>query len=224
MNAKLSRGRPRKESKDFESRNEQILDAAAEMFATRGYADTDVEELAATIGIGKGTIYRAFNSKQELFFATLSKSIDQMYSFIVKEVGEKNVEGVLQIEAGVRAFLKFFDQNPHVIELFVQERAVFSSSEKSSFWEHCRKNSTRWEAFFADLMAKGYIRKLNARWVADTLNQLLYGQLFLHRLDGNGQSLESRSRDILTLFFVGILTKNGLEKIDLGVDLGGLYE
>ncbi len=224
MNAKLNRGRPRKESKDLESRNEQILEAAAEMFASKGYADTDVEVLAATLGIGKGTIYRAFNSKQDLFFATMSKSIDKMYSFIVKEVGERNVEGVLQIEAGVRAFLKFFDENPHVIELFVQERAVFSSSEKNSFWEHCRRNSARWEAFFADLMAKGYIRKLNPKWVADTLNQLLYGQLFLHRLDAKAQSLESRSQDILTLFFVGILTKTGLEKIDLGLDLGGLYE
>jgi len=223
MNTKAGRGRPKKDLKEFQNRNEQILDAARLMFASRGFADTDVEELASELGIGKGTIYRAFPSKQELFFATVDRSLEQMAGFIKAEVAAQQVEGLQKIQTAVKAFLHFFDANPAVIELFIQERAVFSGQGHSSFWEHCRKNSARWETFFSDLMAQGFIRKSDPRWLADTLNQLLYGQLFLHRMDGSQQSLKSKSNDILTIFFVGILTKEALRNSQaLGIDLGGL--
>lgn len=220
----ITRGRPKKDATQLESRNDQILVAASLMFAERGFNNTDVEELAAELGIGKGTIYRAFPSKQELFFATLNRALEQMADFIKGELDGQNAQGVLRIQAGVRCFLRFFDQNPHVIELFVQERAVFAGRDHSTFWGHCRKNSARWEAFFNDLMEQGYVRKLDGRWLAETLNQLLYGQLFLHRMNGDTASLESRSDNILTIFFIGILTKKGLDATALSLDIGAPHE
>lgn len=221
MTKTLTRGRPKKDPGSFESRNQQIMDAACKMFAERGYANTDIEELAAELEIGKGTIYRAFTSKQELFFATVNRSLEQMTIFIKSTADAENARGVQRIQAGVRAFLRFFDQNPEVIELFMQERAVFYSSQKcSTFWEHCRRNSARWEAFFSELMELGYVKTLDAKWLAETLNQLLYGQLFLHRMDGSQVSLESRSKNVLTLFFTGILTSKGLEATAFGAEKG----
>ncbi len=224
MTKTITRGRPKKDPGSFEIRNEHILTAACRMFAERGYSNTDVEELAAELEIGKGTIYRAFPSKQELFFATVNRSLEQMAAFIRNEADAENAQGVHRIQAGVRAFLRFFDNNPQVIELFVQERAVIKDQKSSTFWDHCRKNSARWEAFFTELMELGYVRTLDARWLAETLNQLLYGQLFLHRMDGAQVSLESRSQNILTLFFIGILTSKGLEATAFGADMGGLHE
>ncbi len=224
MTKTSTRGRPKKDPGIFEIRNEHILNAACKMFSERGYANTDVEELAAELEIGKGTIYRAFPSKQALFFATVNRSLEQMSTFIRNEADQQNAQGVHRIQAGIRAFLRFFDKNPQVIELFIQERAVFSAEKCSTFWDHCRKNSARWEAFFSELMELGYVRTLDARWLAETLNQLLYGQLFLHRMDGAQVSLESRSKNILTLFFTGILTSKGLEATAFGADMGDLHE
>jgi AcrR family transcriptional regulator len=224
MTKTMTRGRPKKDPGSFEERNEQILTAACQMFADRGYTHTDVEELAAELDIGKGTIYRAFPSKQELFFATVNRSLEQMTVFIKSELDKENVVGVNRIQAGVRAFLRFFDKHPQVIELFMQERAVFSGQNCSTFWDHCRRNSARWEIFFSELMELGYVRKLDAKWLAETLNQLLYGQLFLHRMDGAQVSLESRSENIITLFFTGILTSKGLEATVFGAEFGGQHE
>lgn len=220
MTNTLTRGRPKKDPSSFEARNELILDAAAKMFAERGYAACDIEELAAELEIGKGTIYRAFNSKQELFFAAVNRSLEKMTTFIRNAADAEDARGVHRIQAGVKAFLRFFDQNPQVIELFFQERATFASQKCSTFWDHSRRNSARWQAFFADLMDQGYVRKLDARWLAETLNQLLYGQLFLHRMDENPAPLESRSQNILTLFFTGILTSKGLEATAFGAKEG----
>ncbi|HEY9679333.1 MAG TPA: TetR/AcrR family transcriptional regulator [Drouetiella sp.] len=220
MSKSATRGRPKKDASSLELRNDQILAAACQMFAARGYAGTDVEELAAELGIGKGTIYRAFNSKQELFFAAVNRALELMMAFIKTEADAENAEGVARIQAGVKAFLRFFDQNPEVIELFIQERAAFANQKSSTFWDHSKRHSSRWQAFFQELMDLGYVRKLDARWLAETLNQLLYGQLFLHRMENDQASLESRSQNILTLFFTGILTSKGLEATAFGADKG----
>ncbi len=46
-----------------------IIEAAARIFARRGYGRTVVAEIAAEAGVGKGTIYEYFESKEALFFA-----------------------------------------------------------------------------------------------------------------------------------------------------------
>ncbi len=46
-----------------------IIEAAARVFAQKGYAGAVVSDIAVQAGIGKGTIYEYFESKEELFFA-----------------------------------------------------------------------------------------------------------------------------------------------------------
>ena len=46
-----------------------IIEAAAKVFANRGYSGTLMADIAAEAGIGKGTIYEYFPSKEGLFFA-----------------------------------------------------------------------------------------------------------------------------------------------------------
>ncbi|WP_431323286.1 TetR/AcrR family transcriptional regulator [Rhizobium sp. YTU87027] len=49
----------------------QILDAAFEEFVDRGYVATRVEDIAARIGVTKGTIYVYFETKEQLFEAMI---------------------------------------------------------------------------------------------------------------------------------------------------------
>ncbi len=52
-------------------KKERIIAAALTAFAQKGYAGTRIIEVAQAAGIGKGTIYEYFPSKEALFFATL---------------------------------------------------------------------------------------------------------------------------------------------------------
>ena len=45
-----------------------IIEAAAKVFARRGFASTLMAEIAIEAGIGKGTLYEYFDSKEDLFF------------------------------------------------------------------------------------------------------------------------------------------------------------
>jgi AcrR family transcriptional regulator len=52
-----------------QNKKSRIIEAAARVFANRGYNSTLIAEIAAEAGIGKGTIYEYFPSKEDLFFA-----------------------------------------------------------------------------------------------------------------------------------------------------------
>ncbi len=54
---------------------ERILAAALESFAQKGYAGTNLRELAASLGMGKSSLYRHFDSKEALWNALLDEMI-----------------------------------------------------------------------------------------------------------------------------------------------------
>src|SRR5258705_5710959 len=54
-----------------EMRRLAILGAARKVFARQGYADTVVDDIAGEAGIGKGTLYLYFPSKEKIYLAAL---------------------------------------------------------------------------------------------------------------------------------------------------------
>ena len=57
------------------ARPEEILSAALEAFADRGFAATKLEDVARRAGVTKGTIYLYFDSKEALFKALIRETI-----------------------------------------------------------------------------------------------------------------------------------------------------
>jgi AcrR family transcriptional regulator len=58
-----------------EARPQELLDAALELFAEKGFAATRSEEVAARAGVSKGTLYLYFPSKEELFKAVVRTNL-----------------------------------------------------------------------------------------------------------------------------------------------------
>ncbi len=56
-----------KQSKQ-DGKHRRILEAAVQVFARKGFAGTSIAAIAAQAGIGKGTVYSYFRSKEDLFF------------------------------------------------------------------------------------------------------------------------------------------------------------
>ena len=54
---------------------ERILAAALELFSQKGYAGTNIRELAGSLGMGKSSMYRHFESKEEIWNTLLDELI-----------------------------------------------------------------------------------------------------------------------------------------------------
>ncbi|MBV9062671.1 MAG: TetR/AcrR family transcriptional regulator [Alphaproteobacteria bacterium] len=62
-------------SRRKDARPQEILDAALEVFAEKGFAAARMDEIAKRAGVTKGTIYLYFASKEELFKALVREAI-----------------------------------------------------------------------------------------------------------------------------------------------------
>ncbi|MFG6466626.1 TetR/AcrR family transcriptional regulator [Roseateles sp. BYS87W] len=69
----MSAPSPRQRRKD--ARPQELLDAALALFVEKGFAATRSEEIAARAGVAKGTLYRYYPSKDELFKAMVRDNL-----------------------------------------------------------------------------------------------------------------------------------------------------
>ena len=68
-------GNPGKRVQQKEARRVAIIEAALEEFTNQGFTATKLEDVAVRAGIGKGTIYLYFNSKEELFEEVVRRTL-----------------------------------------------------------------------------------------------------------------------------------------------------
>jgi AcrR family transcriptional regulator len=71
-----------------EARPQELLDAALELFARKGYAATRAEEVAARAGVSKGTLYLYFQSKAELLKAVIRDRLSSQIRLSMLEADE----------------------------------------------------------------------------------------------------------------------------------------
>ena len=71
--------------KKKEKTKQAILNAAIELFSTKGFENTSIEELAKVAGIGKGTIYGYFQTKTEILYAFCESELDHIHEELVKQ-------------------------------------------------------------------------------------------------------------------------------------------
>ena len=57
--------------KEFDT--EEILDKAIELFWKKGYGNTSIQDLVDYLGIGRGSLYNAFENKHAVFLAALDR-------------------------------------------------------------------------------------------------------------------------------------------------------
>ena len=72
--------RPTRPPRD--QRRIQLLDAASEVFAAKGYHAAAMDDIAATAGISKPVLYQHFDSKLDLYLALLDQACDSLVDVV----------------------------------------------------------------------------------------------------------------------------------------------
>ncbi|APW60866.1 TetR/AcrR family transcriptional regulator [Paludisphaera borealis] len=190
---------------EVESRKEEILRTATELFAEHGFSDAITQALADRMQVGKGTIYRHFPSKRELFLAAVDRVMRKMRDQVMANIAGVD-EGLEQMARGIMAFLTFFSEHPEYVEMLIQERAQFKDRTRPTYIEHRDVNVKRWKALYARLIAEGRIRDVPVERISDVVGNVIYGTMFTNYFAGQAKPVAEQARDILDVIFHGILT------------------
>src|SRR4051794_24062231 len=113
------RGRPRADQREPGSSRAELIDAAAEVFAERGYDATSVEEVIRRAGLSKGTFYFNFADKEHLFLAVIQDRVDDPARALMSITA--TAEGSTPTASTVSAGLDDLLRNERTTLLLLQE-------------------------------------------------------------------------------------------------------
>lgn len=126
--ADAERGK-RRLHKDARSR---ILKAALDEFSDKGFHHSTIDTIAERAGIAKGTVYRYFKTKDELFNALKEDSMTEFLEEAKRAVGQET--DVLKIlDCVIRSYLGFFEKNSAFFKVIIQEQKDFGREFSEKF-------------------------------------------------------------------------------------------
>lgn len=206
MRVKTSRVRPKRTGK-----RAVILRAAWKMMCRYGFAKTTVEEIAAEAGIGKGTVYLYFESKEEILLALVAQTnrrvLDKMERLAASHLAPgKKLRRMLLSRA-----LEIYDvvhANPHGEEVIASHKPAIV---KSLGW-FFRKQKKLYEQVIREGVQAGEFDEKSpsaAAEVLGTLSELLTPPYYRFR---KRSEIESFARNLLKRFIAGI-SKDGLKNV-----------
>jgi AcrR family transcriptional regulator len=121
--------------------SDKILEAAARLFGTQRFHEVRMDDIATAAEVGKGTLYRYFSDKEELYAALLARASEQFMAGM-KEVVAGEGSPRARLEAVVAAIIAYFDALPHLMDLIM--RAEVQKETGSAFpWQKAREDLLR---------------------------------------------------------------------------------
>jgi AcrR family transcriptional regulator len=133
---------------------DKMLDAAARLFGAQRFHEVRMEDIASEAEVGKGTLYRYFEDKEELYLALLARSSAQFLARFEEEL-HRPTTARARLESLIQAIINYFDDQPHLLDL-IQRAEVSERPGRESPWHKIRGDLVRLlTEFFADAQARG---------------------------------------------------------------------
>ncbi len=189
------------------AKHEAILSHAISIFAADGFAHGDVQTIADAAGVGKGTVYRYFGNKLDLFYACtleIGKRVDEQVSAAISEVDAP----LGKIRAAFMVYVDYFQASPEYLELWVQDRAEFRGVKPESHYQYYNRQIDDFAAILQQAVDSGEIWPVDVRKTVIALANLLLGNLVYTCCfsfpEGNRETAASLTEYAVDVFIKGL--------------------
>ncbi|HYH61728.1 MAG TPA: TetR/AcrR family transcriptional regulator [Solirubrobacterales bacterium] len=99
-----------------QNRERDLIAATRALFDERGVQDAPIEEIAKSVGIARGLIYRQFSSKEELYVATVADYLSELASELDAAEVEAGPDPVTRLERMAHAYAEFCQRYPAFLD------------------------------------------------------------------------------------------------------------
>ena len=153
----------------------KIFETSMKLFAEKGYDATSIEEITATVGVAKGTLYYHFSSKEEIFNFLIEEGIKLLQNSIdIKTAKLDNyidkLKAVILIQ--IKIVNKYEDFITILLSQFYGKEARNKMCQK-----HVFEYISKIERIVKEGMEAGQIKKGNANVIASEIYALIASTL-----------------------------------------------
>ncbi|MBN1201787.1 MAG: TetR/AcrR family transcriptional regulator [Anaerolineae bacterium] len=151
-----------------DDRRSQIIQAAFQAFAQKGYDKTSMDDIVQQSGLSKGTLYWHFKNKHDLFLAVMDTTMQQMSTGLETLIGQTELLAAERLCTLFRRLIEFVENNKQVFGLMVN--AFFQSSQSDAaqdiMWQAYRQYADLIEVLIQQGIDSGEFREVDTHNVA----------------------------------------------------------
>src|ERR1700689_1690035 len=134
----------------YDRRRRSVVDAAAHVFAERGYHATTIAALLEATGLSSGALYHYVNTRDELLILICDELLDPLleraHAILADDAPPEQ-----QLREVVRAWLEHIERHIDHMRVFQQERHVI---EREPRWHEIRAKRLEFERLLDTLLAR----------------------------------------------------------------------
>lgn len=187
-----------------------ILDATDRMLARYGYKKMTIDDLAKEVGIGKGSVYLHFESKQEIALSHIDRIVERLKASLYATAQSRSTPEKKLRKMLIDRVMMRFDSVQHYTqslnELLAQVRPKLLERRKRYFEEEART----FGSVVAEGKAAGVFRVKDpietGRTLIDATNALLPYSLSAWEL-GERSEIEKKANNVADLLLNGLLKR-----------------
>ncbi|HVX19447.1 MAG TPA: TetR/AcrR family transcriptional regulator [Acidimicrobiales bacterium] len=178
---KATRRRRASSDEEKSQRRDEIMAAAKQVFARKGFHATTIADIAKAAGLSYGSVYWYFDSKDELFHALMEVEEHALRDHLARSLADPaaTVDDFFRI--AVRSTFEFFESDRDTVKLLFRDALAFGDRFEKHLGGIYERFITDIEAAIMVARERGDIIDLPPRMVAFTLASLI-GQLAHRRL------------------------------------------
>lgn len=146
-----------------EERRKQILDAATQVFAAKGFDRATIADIARAAGVAEGSIYNYFKSKADLLIGIPRQVIQPPIESVValmRGAADAPIPPEQMLPIAARNMAAVFHQNGHIFRILFSALPTMSQSAREQYLN--RVIFYVWdilESYFRELIEKGILRR-----------------------------------------------------------------
>lgn len=100
-----------------EAKRKRVLDAATDEFATYGFENTSIQQIAKRAEISVGSVYKYFENKDELFAMVVKENLSLLEELLLHH-SSSDEDVMVKAESVLKELLKFSKKHPQLIKLY----------------------------------------------------------------------------------------------------------
>ena len=184
-----------------DEKRDEILAAAEQEFARREFHQVLMDDVAARAGVGKGTLYRYFPTKEELFLAMVLRGLDESHGEFLRAFDDESSPLEAILETSVGHMLSYFRGREPLLALFQRYEDKLPQAD-TELWRRRRDEAIAAIAGALDRAEKtGRIREVDTRIAAQMLLGMVRTAVFYPHPEMTPQRM---AQEIVHLFLNGV--------------------
>jgi TetR/AcrR family transcriptional regulator, cholesterol catabolism regulator len=138
------------------TRRHELTRQAARLFAERGYHGTSMEDLAAAMGVQKGSLYAHVRSKGDLLDEIAREGAAAFHAAL--DAVDERLPAVEKLKLALRAHLRVVSEQLDVATVFVREWRYLEDKRREAFVGERRRYEERIRALFREGVEQSELR------------------------------------------------------------------